>query len=504
MNPKTKSIAIVLFALFLMLGLGQVKVFAAADNSKISITVTEKSGKDLEDHQVLVRLSEDNFSFTIDKEDISFSDEKGTKLNYWIELWDNELKEAKVWVKIPLLKANQTETIYLDQKGYGRSDGIDTFDFFDDFDDGDWTNDPVWTRENTCTFNGGDVEVANDFPQTKALRMNRVSSGCGAGITAPFNKGYGIWHALIKKTAGDDGNGVHFYLGYNSNEDFYALDVNSNGVKLFGPSWKQIGSTYSQRMGDWHAYDISRDPSGNWTVFIDGVARITGKDNTTKTNSKIGIRTISWEGSTTDYADNIYFRKYSSPEPEVSIGDDLSLSSSSLSVTKDQDNYSIKGTAFSSFKEDLKNIDVAVYDKDPLKSDNPQELARFKIDTVQSLKETDFETSFKLTSTPKELYLYIDPDHTLNESNQADNIAFTDKIKGQNTLETVSPLLKNILVFLALALIIFLIYKFLSVTKNSSPSSPRSPIQTKTCLKCGMSVDQMQAKCPVCGSVMFK
>lgn len=489
------------FSIFVGFKANEVNAFG----SKIPINITERSGNDLKDHQVRIDLNEYNFSFDIDKEKISFADSGGNNLDHWIESWNIETKEAKVWVKIPFLEADRSIEIYFDENGLGKSDGGRTFDFFDDFSDGNWDFDPVWTREVGCTFEGGDIKIVSDYPQTQALQMIRTSTGCGSGITAPFSQDYGIWHAKIKKTGGNDKNGVHFYLSYGGNGD-YVLDVSSDGVKLFGPSWRQIGSTYRQRMGEWHAYDIIRDPKGNWTVLVDGVARITGTDNTGTINSKIAIRTISWESSKVDYADDIYFRKYASPEPEVSIGDDLSLSSDDLSVIRQgQDTYLIKGTALSFFKENLKNIDVAIYDADPLKNNNLSVLGRFTINDIVSLKETEFETSVKLNPDIKELYLFIDPDHTLKESNQTNNVAYTNKIKKEeNNLDTLAPFLKNIIVFLALFLVIFLLYKLSSTIKNTATSSSRALPRTKTCLKCGMVVDEMQPKCPVCGSEIFK
>lgn len=504
-RPNKAILALFLFYTFVFLGSG---AYAAniPKGSGIPITVTEKSGNDLKDYQVLIKLDENNFSFSFDREEISFSDEKGNKLNFWIEEWEAQQKKARIWVKLLILKAGESQIIYLNQNGSGKSDGQNTFDFFDDFDDGNYSDNPAWMVEQNCTFNGGSVGVGSDVPHSKALVMTRQSSSCGAGITSRFNGSYfGIWHASIKKSAGSDGNGVHYYLTYNNNEDFYALDINSDGVKLFGPGWRQIGSTYRQEVDKWHDYEIVRDPKGNWTVFIDGVARIAGTNNSSKNNSKIGVRTISWTGSTTDYADNIYFRKYANPEPEVSLGDDIAISSDDLIVTKtDETGYAIKGTVFSSFKEDKKNIEVAIYDRDPMKDPSAKELSRFEIDNVGSLKETDFEMSLNLSSASNGLYFYADPDHALKETNQINNVAYTDKIRERNILDTILPFLANILMFLAIFLIIIPLYGYLKGVRRSASNPSGVHARTKTCLKCGMVTDQMKPRCPVCSSEMFK
>ena len=55
------------------------------------ITITEQSGTDLTDYQVLVELNSTNFNFEhaqTNGEDIRFTDASGNLLSYWIESWD--------------------------------------------------------------------------------------------------------------------------------------------------------------------------------------------------------------------------------------------------------------------------------------------------------------------------------------------------------------------------------------------------------------------------------
>jgi len=107
-------------------------------NYKRQITVTEQSGNDLTDYQVLIELNSTNFDFShvsSDGSDIRFG--IGDILYpYWIEKWDSANQEAKIWVKVPSIPANGTTSFYM---YYGNSDlvsasnGEDTFEFFDDF-----------------------------------------------------------------------------------------------------------------------------------------------------------------------------------------------------------------------------------------------------------------------------------------------------------------------------------------------------------------------------------
>ena len=103
------------------------------------IYITEQSGNNLTDYQVLIELTSANFNFAhaqTNGEDIRFTDAEGNLLNYWIEEWDAINEIAKIWVKVPFIPANSSVEIFM---YYGNpsvssaSDGKETFLFFDDF-----------------------------------------------------------------------------------------------------------------------------------------------------------------------------------------------------------------------------------------------------------------------------------------------------------------------------------------------------------------------------------
>mgnify|MGYP000262269338 CR=1 FL=1 len=55
----------------------------------------------------------------------------------WIEKWDSSNQEAKIWVKVPSIPANGTTTFYMyygNSNVASASDGENTFLFFDDFE----------------------------------------------------------------------------------------------------------------------------------------------------------------------------------------------------------------------------------------------------------------------------------------------------------------------------------------------------------------------------------
>jgi len=104
------------------------------------VTITEQSGNNLTNYQVLVELNSTNFDFShaqTNGEDIRFTDASGNFLSYWIEDWDAVNESAKVWVKVASIPANSSTVIYM---YYGNSslsslsDGDSVFEFFDDFE----------------------------------------------------------------------------------------------------------------------------------------------------------------------------------------------------------------------------------------------------------------------------------------------------------------------------------------------------------------------------------
>ena len=104
------------------------------------INVNEKSGKDLTNYPVLIPLAGKNFPANArsDGSDISFFDDSGEQLKYWIEDWNSNASNARIWVKLPSLLANSEKNISMRSgtSGASGSDGYSVFEFFDDFEDG--------------------------------------------------------------------------------------------------------------------------------------------------------------------------------------------------------------------------------------------------------------------------------------------------------------------------------------------------------------------------------
>ena len=81
------------------------------------IVINEETGKDLVNYQVKIVLNSSNFNFEHakrDGSDIRFMDsDQNTLLDYWIEKWDYDSREAIIWVKVPFIPGGSSKVIYL-------------------------------------------------------------------------------------------------------------------------------------------------------------------------------------------------------------------------------------------------------------------------------------------------------------------------------------------------------------------------------------------------------
>ncbi len=141
MQNKLKIIKTMLFALALAgagLGLASDKAQAADWLSpnwsyRKAITVDNTSNANaLANYQVLVTLNAGNFDYAkanADGSDLRFTSSDGlTEISYWIKEWKNTSGDSKIWVKVPVVPALGSTTIYL---YYGDALAVTSLSSFD-------------------------------------------------------------------------------------------------------------------------------------------------------------------------------------------------------------------------------------------------------------------------------------------------------------------------------------------------------------------------------------
>jgi len=263
------------------------------------ISITERTGKDLVDYQVLVEFNETNFDYSKalpNGEDLRFVG-SGDLLSYWIEKWDSSQETGRVWVKVPRISAwgKKTLYVYYDNPDAGvESDSEKTFDLFDDFNTGDVSS---WRMETNVGSNtqaqshvSADKIVFHSSPHSLETNFQKNPSGCvyGGGHT------YAV-RSFQASAAGD-------YL-----LDFYALSRPCDICKIMAEAYLDREKVFGEVIAN--PPMLRRNATRHLT---EGAHQLT-----------LGINTdIYCNGLFNAHFDDVIVRKYVYPEPSASIDPD--------------------------------------------------------------------------------------------------------------------------------------------------------------------------------------
>ena len=291
-----------------------------------AITITEQSGNDLTDFQVLIELNSTNFNFEhaqTNGEDIRFTDANGNLLSYWIEEWDSVNKKAKVWVKVPSIPANSSVEIYMyygNPSASSASNGDATFEFFDDFEDytekwqeggdsptvlsetvdgrsvvkitnGGTNSGGIWTKES--------INVENKVIECVLKGWSEGGADVDEGLGIDTSWNVGTWPSL---------NILHATGDLPSPSEYHTVRIRDSGFvtgsKNLKTDWdkKQTIIKTEQIIGIYDGEELSA--SGTPTTY-EGKIMLSVDNN--KNNAGV-------------YYDWIFVRKYTEPEPSISIG----------------------------------------------------------------------------------------------------------------------------------------------------------------------------------------
>ncbi len=285
------------------------------------IIVTENVGQSLEDYPVPVSLNSSNFDFSKAQNDGSdirfFSDSK--KLKYWIETWESENKEARIWVKIPSLPAKEKDVIlmkYGNPEAEDESRGKDTFDFFDDFEDSTFSE-LRWATEST---GGGTIEIENGKCKISAPEAHvHDSSVIYSKNTFDINSMFVV--KRIKTTTGTDSRGPILLQGFTDQINSKNNQI-THKTKLADESYV---SWEVSKKEDYNSPDLTDTSVSEGQWYVSGVAWFKGNENREIAWFKNGVRDSSMDYTSDEAVPNsrmhIYLYTESDSDSSKNTGD---------------------------------------------------------------------------------------------------------------------------------------------------------------------------------------
>jgi uncharacterized repeat protein (TIGR01451 family) len=299
---------------------------------RLPVTINNTGGP-LTDYQVKLIIDHDN-DMQPNYEDLRFIDSDGNELSYWIE--DDTADPATVWVKVPSIPASSTTTIcmyYGNPSASSASNGVNTFEFFDDFDSySGWSGDTtefaitMLNSENVLYTDGASGYPGWIYKSIPSLDSYSIQIKLRDEQDNNNNPHPGV---IIAGTDGNNWNSVYFRANWNQ----VVGSTTTIGHNVFGTplhSYNIAGATW---------YDIE-------VIVYNGVLQHLYIDGTELTNfsgwniyDELSIAGLEHYGATDGpgYYDKLRVRKYVSPEPTTSLGDEQGVTNLTIKKVEDTD-----------------------------------------------------------------------------------------------------------------------------------------------------------------------
>jgi hypothetical protein len=237
-------------------------------------------------------------------------------------------KNTRVWVKVPSIPASTTKTIYVYYGNPGAtslSNGDSTFDYFD-------------TGDKFTTWTQGTYSLSQDTSTGNPATSYRAPSGVGYYMYKNINLVPG---RIITFNVMSNGLGnLYFLVNSSGAGQMYRLDtrggVNYSGfaTTLSWTSWNAPSSGFYATTNAWYKLTIVITSSTSATLYYSrtvdsspaGFGTLLGTYTITNNGGYIGLVGDNLGTLYSTWWDNIIVRKYTSPEPAISLGAEEVLS----------------------------------------------------------------------------------------------------------------------------------------------------------------------------------
>ena len=243
------------------------------------------------------------------------------KLPYWIEKWDAQNEQAKVWVKVPKIPANGSVDLYIyygSPTAVSESDGESVFEFFDDFegsslDTSKWTvrsGTSYYVQNSELHVTDRDTHIASvqafTIPHIFEAKMKAVSINEQLGLELGDNQDHDHIRLFFLITGHDDvyidanGDG-----SYEVKEDLFTDTAGDtyNPVSIAVTNSKIVLDFIrnGQRTTKTYSYGWTADTYIGLGGYVVGAASATGNE-----------LAVDW----------VRVRKYAEQEPTVVVGEE--------------------------------------------------------------------------------------------------------------------------------------------------------------------------------------
>jgi len=297
------------------------------------IAIAENSGNNLTDYQIGLIVNTASLiaagKMRSDCGDLRFADD-GTQLSFYLEIGCNT-PSTLIWVKVPFIPANSTVTIYMyygNASATSASNGDNTFEFFDD---ASTNKSSSYTFVNV--FNPGETgnlaydgtnryyTVTHTATDEEFLRINSLGTR-----TNLYLRGF-FWI----QTSGGGGNNQFGFIGrQTTNNTYYRFrqldDFNRiEFSKEVSGAYTLIGqAAHFPALQTWYALEGSIFGYSGTTRIYNSSGTLLAATTATDGGSSIasgnfGVM-MAYDSGTVIRFRNVIVRKYTSPEPMVTLG----------------------------------------------------------------------------------------------------------------------------------------------------------------------------------------
>jgi len=313
------------------------------------ITVTDSSGSELTDFQVLVEFDSlslvSSGSMNSDCGDLRFADELGlSEVGYWLESGCNT-SNTKVWVKVPSIPANGSADIFMYYGNEGVSsvsNGEATFDFFDDFEDGNYAdkwNSHTADAGTSVSESGGMLQfsLSSGYAHTGGCVVSQDSIPASDYVIQTEVKFTNFYRTALGAYAGVTNDGASFentYYGspskfvsavlktnYPSYNQWVALTAKDIG-HVSGTSSITVRNIWFKMQTLYRYTTATQFAKGTWeqleSPYATQTVEISGTGGIAPNYITLGIGDCSTAETT--YFRYVLVRKYASLEPDVGVG----------------------------------------------------------------------------------------------------------------------------------------------------------------------------------------